>query len=252
MSIFNLDSPVMRFLGRVADLMILNIIALLCCIPIVTAGASFTALNYMALKIVRNEDCYIVKGYFKSFKQNFRQATILWMIMLAFVLIIYGDYKIITTSGMEFPKALKVIIIAFSIVVAMIGVYIFPVLSRYDNTIKNTIKNSFIMAIIGLPKTVVMVVIWCLPLAALLVSFRAFPFVFMFGLSLPTLLCAYLYNGIFKRFEPDIVEETTDPDQWHVYKEGEEELAKIDKEQIEKEIQENLEEIGNEVVQSDN
>ena len=65
---FNLDSPLMVFLSKMADLMILNIITLLLCLPIITAGDAMTALYYMTIKIVRGEECYIVRGYFKSFK----------------------------------------------------------------------------------------------------------------------------------------------------------------------------------------
>ena len=69
--LFDLDSPIMNFLGKLADLIILNILAFICCIPIVTAGASMTALYYVCLKMVRNNEGYIMKSFFKSFKQNF-------------------------------------------------------------------------------------------------------------------------------------------------------------------------------------
>ena len=69
--IFNLDSPFVQFMSRVADLMWLNILFLLCCIPIFTVGASTTAMYYVTLKMVRNEDSYITKSFIKSFKQNF-------------------------------------------------------------------------------------------------------------------------------------------------------------------------------------
>lgn len=71
-------------MGRAADLMILNIVFIICCLPIVTIGASLTALHYVTLKMVRNEESYIVKSFFKSFKQNFKQATIINLIMLLF------------------------------------------------------------------------------------------------------------------------------------------------------------------------
>lgn len=63
-SFFNMDSPVMRFLSRLCDLMILNILCLICCIPIVTIGASITALYSVTLKMVKGEDSYIAKGFF--------------------------------------------------------------------------------------------------------------------------------------------------------------------------------------------
>ena len=63
-SFFNMDSPIMRFLSRLCDLMILNILCLICCIPIVTIGASITALYSVTLKMVKGEDSYIAKGFF--------------------------------------------------------------------------------------------------------------------------------------------------------------------------------------------
>lgn len=245
--LFNLDSPVMRFLGRMADMLWLNILTFFLCMLIVPAGAALTALNYMCLKIVRGEDCYITKGYFKSFKENFKQATMIWLIVLVAVAVLYGDYRIFTQSGIQFPMALKVIITAVAFMFVLIFMYVFPVLSRYENTIPNTFKNAAVMAVVSLPKTLLMVVIWCLPVGMLLISERLLPFILFFGLSVPTLLCAYLYNGTFKKFEPDVEvdkDKTGDPDQWHVYKEGEEDQDKADKEILHREIQENLEEIG--------
>ena len=67
---FNLDSPVMVALTKMADLIIVNLLAFFCCLPIITVGASMTALHYVALKIVRDEECYIVKGFFKSLEEE--------------------------------------------------------------------------------------------------------------------------------------------------------------------------------------
>ena len=70
-SFFSLDSPLMRFLSRLSDIFILNVLFLLCCIPVVTIGASATALYTVTLKMARNEESYITKGFFKAFKSNF-------------------------------------------------------------------------------------------------------------------------------------------------------------------------------------
>ena len=78
---FSMDNKFFTFMNKVADLCILNIICLVCCIPIVTAGASITAMYYVTLKMVRNEEAYIVRSFFKSFKDNFKQATIINLIM---------------------------------------------------------------------------------------------------------------------------------------------------------------------------
>ena len=85
MKFFNLDSPLMQALNKVADLMWLNILTLICCIPVITVGPALTALHYMALKMVRNEECYIARDYFKSFKLNLRQGIVIWLIELVIV-----------------------------------------------------------------------------------------------------------------------------------------------------------------------
>lgn len=78
--IFNLDSPVMQALNKVADLIWLNILTMVCCIPIITVGAALTAQHYVVLKMVRNREGYITRSFFKSFKANFKQATCIWLI----------------------------------------------------------------------------------------------------------------------------------------------------------------------------
>lgn len=201
--IFDLDSPFMRVLNRIADLMILNFLMLLCCIPIFTIGAACTGMHYVLLKTVRGEEGYLVRGFFKSFKQNFRQATILWLIMLLVIGVYVGDFLIFSYSGVKFPTILMIAILAIAIVFLMVAVYVFPVLSRFDNTIKNTLKNAFCMAILNLPKTLLMILLLVLPLVIMYFSSYATIFVILFGISAPAYASAFLYSGIFKKFEPE-------------------------------------------------
>ena len=91
---FSMDNKFFTFMNKVADLCILNIICLVCCIPIVTAGASITAMYYVTLKMVRNEEAYIVRSFFKSFKDNFKQATIINLIMIAVGVVLYLDLNV--------------------------------------------------------------------------------------------------------------------------------------------------------------
>ncbi len=90
-----MENPFFRFMGRVADLMILNVIFLVCCIPVVTIGPAITALYYTTLKMVRNEESYIVKGFFHSFKQNLRQGIIINLILLAIGVLLFLDLRVV-------------------------------------------------------------------------------------------------------------------------------------------------------------
>ena len=201
--IFDMDSPFMRFLNRVADLLILNLLMIVCCIPIITVGASFTALHYVVLKMIRGEEGYLVKGFFKSFVRNFRQATLLWLLMLVVVAVYVGDALIFRYSGIAFPKPLVIVVVAVGVIMLLVAIYVFPLLARFDNTIKNTVKNAALFAIANLPKTLLMAVIYVLPVVIAYFSTYSYIFIFMFGISVPAYAAAWVYSGIFKKFEPE-------------------------------------------------
>ena len=201
--LFDMDSPVMRFLNRVGDLLIMNIIMIFCCIPIITVGAAYTAMHYVLLKIIRGEEGYLVRGFFKSFVRNFKQATLLWLLMLLVIVIFVGDAFIFGYSGVTFPKPLMITVLAVAIVMLLISMYIFPLLARFDNTIKNTIKNAALLSIANLPKTILMALFYALPLIIGYFSTYSYIFIFMFGISLPAYGAAWLYSNIFKKFEPE-------------------------------------------------
>ena len=201
--IFDMDSPVMRGLNRVADLMILNFLMIICCIPIITAGAAFTAMHYVLLKIVRGEEGYLIRGFFKSFKTNFKQATLIWLMMLLVVAVYVGDSLIFNYSSLEFPKALVIAVVIVAMLLLMMAVYVFPLQARFENSIKNTLKNALILAFVNLPRTILMMVCYAIPLVIAYLSDYALIFVFMFGISAPTYAAVCLYSGIFKKLEPE-------------------------------------------------
>ncbi len=222
MKLFNIDSPIMQALGKMADLMWLNVLTLICCIPIVTVGASLTAMNYMALKIVRDEECYITKGFFKSFKENFRQATVIWLILAVAAIVLISDFYVIWSLGFDFNIVLKIAIVVAAVFVVFTGLYVFPVLAKFDNTIKQTFKNAFLMSIMQFPKTILMAALYVLPLFLGFLFYQIIPLVFVFGLSVPAWLSAKLYNKFFQRLEDQILaasagEEPVDSGDEHIF-----------------------------------
>lgn len=200
----------MRVLNRVGDLLILNILMIICCIPVITIGAAYTGMHYVLLKMVRDREGYLVRGFFKSFVQNFKQATLIWILMLLVIAVYVGDILIFNYSGMEFPKAVVVAVLAVAIILLMMAVYVFPLQSRFENTIRNTLRNALILAFANLPKTLLMMVLYALPLVICYFSTYAMLFVFLFGISAPAYGAAWLYSGIFKKLEPEPEEITDD------------------------------------------
>lgn len=202
-SLLNMDGPVMSFLNRLADLIWLNILTMLCCIPVVTAGASLTAMYYMTIKMVRREEGYIARGFWKSFRQNFRQATLIWLLVLLMLAVLAGDLFVIRFLLPELPKLFAIAAIAVGVAVLFTCVYVFPVLARFDNTVIQTIKNAFLMSVFYFPRTIVLLVIYLIPAALLVLVPAVFPLVFMLGISLPAYGASFLFVRIFKRFEPE-------------------------------------------------
>lgn len=204
---FNLDSPVMVALTKMADLIIVNLLAFFCCLPIITVGASMTALHYVVLKIVRDEECYIVRSFFKSFKQNFKQATIINLIMLLIGLVLYVDLNVSKAMQGGAGQIFHVIFMAFVLIYFILFLYVYPVLARFYNTIKNTIKNALFMAIRHLPYTVVMVLIAVCPLLLLLVkSYQIqstlFVLFLLMGFALIAYCNSYFLAKIFDNYMP--------------------------------------------------
>ena len=154
-SFFSLDSPLMKFLTKLADLLILNLAFVVCSLPVFTLGASFTGMYYVTLKMIKNEEGDVLKQFWRSFKQNFKQATLIWLVMLAIALLL--GFDIFYMSQMNYPTVIKVLIFVFIFIWMLVLLHAFPLLSRFDNTIKNTLKNSVIIALTHMPKTVLMI-----------------------------------------------------------------------------------------------
>lgn len=166
---FDMDNKFFTFMSRVADLFLLNVLFVICCIPIVTMGASFTALFYVSMKMVRNEESYIIKDFFKSFKQNFKQATIINLIMLVLLFVLSLDLNIVRNMEGSLSRPLTVVFLAFAILYAFVFLYIYPVLAKFYNTTRNIFRNAFLMSIRHLPYTLIMLVVCVLPFAALFI-----------------------------------------------------------------------------------
>ena len=216
MRLFDLDGPLMTVLNKIADMMILNLLAIICCLPIFTAGAAFTALHYVCLKIVRNEEGYIAKSFFKAFKENFKQATVIWMIMLLAILLLVADFWMIKEFNLELGYWFRVVLGAVFVLVIFTATFVFATLARFSNTTMQTIKNAFAMSILQFPKTILMIIMYILPIFVGIFFYQAIPFVLLFGISVPVWLSAMLYNKFFKGLEEKILEnmeKKEDPDE---------------------------------------
>ena len=192
----------MKKLGIMADLLILNLVTLVCCLPIVTAGAAFTAMHYVLLKIVRGEEGYVVKTFFRAFKENLLQGTILWIIMVIVYAALFVDWRILRMQGNEFPVFMNILLLAAVIIIYLISLYVFPILSRYQNTVPGTIKAALTMSVVGTIRTIGSAIVYPIPYVILFfVGYPIVPIILCFCFTGPGYFRAKMYDGLFLTYE---------------------------------------------------
>ena len=207
---FSIDSPFMVFLSNLTDVIILNVLFLICSIPIITIGPAFTAMHYVTLKMVRREDGYIVKPFFKAFKDNFKQSCIAWLVFLVITIVFILDYKILRAGSTEENMIFRIIIGAIYLFVCLVMMYVFPLMSRFENTLKQTVKNALFMSILHIFKTIIMAAIYVLPFVLVPLHYNLILAFLIIGMSGPAYINSYIWKSIFKKYEPEkVVEEET-------------------------------------------
>lgn len=164
MGFLSYDSEVMQSISRAADYMILNVLCLLLCMPIVTAGAALTAKYYVSMKLVRGEEPAVCKAFFKSFKENFKQATILWIIML-FVLVLLGlDWFLMANSQQGITwTAFQILLLVMTVLALMSTVCVFPLLARFHLTNVQAVRSAVLFSVLHFPQMLLVLLSMVLP-----------------------------------------------------------------------------------------
>lgn len=211
---FNLDNAFFATINKIVDMVLLSIVYVIICIPIITIGPATTALYYVTVKVIRRERSYVFREFFKSFKRNFKQSAIINLIFILMYLILYVDIQF--SKGMTGTPGLILTGIFFAILILSIGVniYIYPVLSRFDVTIKQLFKNSFFMSVRHLLSTILMF----LTLAAFVFITWVVPIAILISPALYILTISLLMEKIFKKYMPESSEEAKADgiDEWYL------------------------------------
>ncbi len=208
--LFNYDNPVWRFIGKLGDLMILNLLWVVCSLPVFTIGASTTAMYYVTLKLVRDEDGSTIKGFFHSFTSNFKQSTIIWLILMGCAALAGFDLWFFYTNQFGLPSAVRIVLTAAfggaSLILLFIGIYVFPLQARFYNPIKRTMFNAFFMSVRHLLQTLGIIFTDGVMIAAAVMTLYYAPqfFIICILLGIPFLafMNSYYFDTVFKRYMP--------------------------------------------------
>lgn len=160
---FDLNSPLMRGLSKFADLVMLNLLTILCSIPIVTLGAASTALYYSVGRMHRNEGL-VSKDFFHAFKENFKQATLLWLVFLVTGAVLILAVLFYGNNDLPGRQIFFIISILVLMVWAFCLSWVFPLQSRFVTSFRGTLVNSMICAVGFLPRTLLITVVNAIPI----------------------------------------------------------------------------------------
>lgn len=210
--LFSPDSKLIQGMTRAADLLILNLLFLVTSLPVVTIGASAAALYSVMFAMNSGQEKGTVMPYFRAFRENFRQATIVWLILLFAAVAIIADMVLVANMvAFEWMNA----VFGILLLVELLGsAVIFPLMSLFDNTVLGTLKNGIIIGLGQLPRAAMVAALWCFPV---LVLFRL-PMVFFYAgflwaavwFSGAAYLSSIALRKVFAPYLPENNEEVTE------------------------------------------
>lgn len=203
MKFFSYESKFSQVMLKICAACCLNTVWFVCCLPIFTVGASTAALFRVTLKLARDENPRIIVEFIKGFRDNFKQATVLWLIMLALGCVLGADGYIMYHLYQSFTGPLGIIctlglalIIGASVVYVIVLMYLFPLVASVQNTNFNMLKNSLLIGIHFLFCTILMFAIYFAMFFAVVAVFTP---LIIFGFGVCALLCSYLLSPVLYR-----------------------------------------------------
>jgi len=202
-TLFDPDSWLMQFLSRFSSLVILNFLFLFTCIPVFTIGASLTAMYDVVFRMDTDREGKLVASYFRSFRSNFKQSTCLWLFFLLLITASCANAVIFSNISGTLGYLLFLISMVILINTMLVLGYVFPLLSQFDNTLVNTLKNSLLLSIANLPRTLLIAVINCFPWALMFMHLYTFIKIGFIWFTLYFAAAAYMNSRLLmKVFDP--------------------------------------------------
>ena len=204
---FKYDGPFFTVLSRALDIIILNVLWMICCLPVVTIGPATAALYGVYFKVKEKKDYNVFTQFFQEFRDNFKQGFLASLVFIAAALLLYVDYRVVffdETFSMTFLQGLFWVVLA--VAVAYFS-WLFPLIAKFENTFGGMLKNARVMLVRHLPLTAVITALNSLPWL-LLYFFPALTlqnmllFWLLMGFGLITYINSiFLYNCFFHYFD---------------------------------------------------
>ena len=185
-------SKLMNAFLTFGDIVEVNILWIICCLPIITIGASTTAMYTVCFRLVKQEAGSTRKDFFRSFKANFKKATTIWIMFVLAAFFLY--FEMLYGTNYVGGLALFYFFLASieSMLMVMVLAFLFPLVARYDNTVLNTIKNSFLLSLSNFGSFLKIFVAWFFPV---FISIRYPSILFYSWFLWPIFMCGLIAFG---------------------------------------------------------
>jgi uncharacterized membrane protein YesL len=211
MDLFNINGKFYSFMTKVADLIILSVLWLLTSLPVITLGASSSALYYSVIKVVRKDSEGPVHAYFKAFKGNFKQGTVITVAVAAFALLVTAVgtavYRV-NSDAETLQRIYTIYLILLGIIIAWLH-YLISYIARFQAPLKTVLKNSLVISLVNLPQSVSMMILFTLCIVGFILSFPASAMVIILAPGVYALLTSYLTERIYQKYQPEETEEAS-------------------------------------------
>lgn len=194
MALFSVDSKFMRFVEQLVDILLLNFLWLVCCLPLVTIGASTVAAYSVAMRMLDSEEGYIAKNFFRAFRANFAQGTVLWLLNAAAAYALYIDWQIVLKSPNPSIPVIIVSIIS-SVFVFCAFIYAYPLTARYENSLRRIFENSLRICVRYFGKTFILILVLLLEVGLFMWNVP----MLIIGALVGPMILIYTASGISKR-----------------------------------------------------
>ena len=171
---FSTDGPLMEYLTKLRDWMILSVLWIVCSLPVITLGVSTTAMYYVTLKMAKKEEVSVFKSFFKSFKENFKQGVVLTLIVLIVGAILILDCWYFSRMAGTKGAVMTGVFYAVTVCFLAITLYVFPFLAQFSNTISGIWKSAVVLAIRNIRNTVVILIFHAIPVVLRFVSYDVY------------------------------------------------------------------------------
>lgn len=202
---FNINSPIFQFINTLCEFILLNIVFLICCLPLFTTGASLSALYQVTIQEARGDHGYILKTFFHAFRENFKAATLAFLFYFLTGAILLFNLVFWNAIGTMAANVILLVLTLLSVLLVISFLYTFPLIARFQNHITETIKNSYRIALEHRLQTIALLIIQGIVILLCFTAAQTKLFMVIVGFAFIAYCNSFLFNKVLSKYEDEAV-----------------------------------------------